>query len=55
MELANQIGLVRDPVLELLPPVKNTLDKVSYTGDLMLDCDHNPDCFATAPRARSSP
>ena len=46
VELANQIALVRDPVLELLPPVKNTLDKVSYTGDLMLDCDHNPDCFA---------
>jgi hypothetical protein len=30
----------------LLPPAQHILDNTSQTSDLLLDCDHNPDCLA---------
>ena len=44
--LVKEVQDTRTPLLALLPPIQNTLDKVSYTSDLMLDCENNVDCFA---------
>jgi methyl-accepting chemotaxis protein len=44
--IQQQIDKITTPATALFPPIQNTLDRTSYTADLLLDCDHNPDCLA---------
>jgi hypothetical protein len=45
-KVSTPAGATIEQVQVLLPPAQHILSNASDTSDLLLDCDHNPDCLS---------